>query len=114
MRIAGTMTPSTTAYSAIGRARVFPYASTWGSARSEKLCGMRLPLLALVLLLALPTSAAPAQAPARSAIFFYPWYSNPRHDGQYVHWSQGGHVPPFDIASAFFPMRGTYSSGDPR
>ncbi len=75
---------------------------------------MRLPLLALVLLLALPTSAAPAQAPARSAIFFYPWYSNPRHDGQYVHWAQGGHVPPFDIASAFFPMRGTYSSGDPR
>ena len=75
---------------------------------------MRRPLLALVLLLALPASAAAAQAPARSAIFFYPWYSNPRHDGQFVHWAQGGHVPPFDIASAFFPMRGTYSSADPR
>ena len=74
---------------------------------------MRRPLLALVLLLALPASAAAAQAPARSAIFFYPWYSNPRHDGQYVHWAQGGHAPPLDIASAFFPMRGPYSSGDP-
>ena len=74
---------------------------------------MRRSLLALVLLLALPISAAAAQPPARSAIFFYPWYSNPSHDGQYVHWAQGGHAPPFDIASAFFPMRGTYSSGDP-
>jgi len=75
---------------------------------------MRRSLLALVLVLALPAPAAAAPAPARSAIFFYPWYSNPRYDGQYVHWTQGGHVPPFDIASAFFPMRGTYSSGDPR
>lgn len=75
---------------------------------------MRRLLLALVLLIALPASgAAAAQPPARSAIFFYPWYSNPTHDGQYVHWAQGGHAPPADIASAFFPMRGAYSSGDP-
>jgi hypothetical protein len=74
---------------------------------------MRRPLLALVLLLAMPASAVAARAPARSAIFFYPWYSNARHDGQYVHWAQGGHTPPFDIASAFFPLRGVYSSGDP-
>jgi hypothetical protein len=74
---------------------------------------MRRPLLALVLLLAVPGSAVAAPAPARSAIFFYPWYSNPRHDGQYDHWAQGGHAPPFDIASAFFPMRGPYSSDDP-
>jgi glycoprotein endo-alpha-1,2-mannosidase len=74
---------------------------------------MRRPLLALVVLLAMPGSAAAAQAPARSAIFFYPWYSNARHDGHYVHWAQGGHAPPFDIASAFFPMRGPYSSSDP-
>jgi hypothetical protein len=60
----------------------------------------------------MPT-AAHAAAP-RSAIFFYPWYSNTRHDGQYIHWTQGGHTPPFDIGSAFFPMRGTYSSSDPR
>jgi glycoprotein endo-alpha-1,2-mannosidase len=100
----------------IGAVRALPYASLWGSARSEKLPLMRRPLLALVLLLALPaaTATAAAQAPARSAIFFYPWYSNPGHDGRYVHWEQGGHNPPFDIASAFFPMRGAYSSGDPR
>ena len=76
---------------------------------------MRRSLLALVLLLAMPIStAAAAQAPPRSAIFFYPWYSNPGHDGSYVHWIQGGHTPPFDIGSAFFPMRGPYSSSDPR
>src|SRR5438874_2834662 len=66
----------------------------------------------LLLVLALP---APAQAGrARTAIFFYPWYSNMQHDGEYAHWTQGGHAPPFDLASAFFPMRGAYSSGDPR
>jgi glycosyl hydrolase family 99 len=75
---------------------------------------MRLLLLALVGLLALPAAPAAAEAPPRSAIFFYPWYSNPSHDGQYVHWEQGGHIPPFDVASAFFPMRGAYSSGDTR
>jgi hypothetical protein len=74
---------------------------------------MRRPLLALVLLLALPAAKAQAGLP-KSAIFFYPWYSNVRHDGHYDHWAQGGHSPPFDIASAFFPMRGTYSSGNPR
>jgi glycoprotein endo-alpha-1,2-mannosidase len=73
---------------------------------------MRLPLLALAILLALP-AAAEAGLP-RSAIFFYPWYSNPQHDGQYAHWTQGGHLPPFDVASRFFPARGPYSSGDPR
>jgi glycoprotein endo-alpha-1,2-mannosidase len=66
----------------------------------------------VIVLLTLP---APALAAApRSAIFFYPWYSNMRHDGQYSHWTQGGHVPPFDVASRFFPARGPYSSADPR
>ena len=72
----------------------------------------RSPLLAIVLLLALPAAGAHAGAP-KTAIFFYPWYSNMRHDGHYSHWTQGGHTPPFDIASAFFPARGPYSSGDP-
>jgi glycoprotein endo-alpha-1,2-mannosidase len=73
---------------------------------------MRRPLLALALLLALP---APAHAgPPRSAIFFYPWYSNPSHDGYYAHWTQGGHRPPLDVASHFYPARGAYSSADPR
>src|SRR2546423_15716039 len=73
---------------------------------------VRLLMPALVVFLTMP---APAFAAApRSAIFFYPWYSNMRHDGRYTHWSQGGHAPPFDIASQFFPARGAYSSGDPR
>jgi hypothetical protein len=73
---------------------------------------LRRPLLALILLLGLP---AVAQAgPPRSAIFFYPWYSNVRHDGGYSHWTQGGHQPPFDLASQFYPARGAYSSSDPR
>src|SRR2546425_4987631 len=71
----------------------------------------RLPL-ALMLLVMLPASAQ-AGAP-RSAIFFYPWYSNLQHDGLYTHWTQGGHVPPLDLASHYFPVRGPYSSADPR
>ena len=73
---------------------------------------LRLPLLALTLLLCLPTFAF-AGTP-KSAIFFYPWYSNMRHDGGYTHWTQGGHQPPFDLASQFYPARGAYSSGDTR
>ena len=65
-----------------------------------------------LVLLALPGRAA-AQ-PVRSAIFFYPWYSNPAHDGTWAHWQQGAHSPPLDIASAFFPSRGSYSSNDYR
>jgi hypothetical protein len=73
---------------------------------------LRLPLLALVLLFGLP---ALAQAgPPRSAIFFYPWYSNMRHDGGFTHWTQGGHLPPLDLASQFYPARGAYSSADPK
>jgi glycoprotein endo-alpha-1,2-mannosidase len=73
----------------------------------------RLLVLVLVLLgLVLP---APASAhPVRSAIFFYPWYSNPAHDGGYAHWQQGNHAPPLDVASAFYPARGAYSSGSRR
>jgi glycoprotein endo-alpha-1,2-mannosidase len=62
------------------------------------------------ILLAAPATAA-AQ-PTRSAIFFYPWYSTPAHDGSYAHWQQGAHTPPLDISSAFFPYRGVYSSDD--
>src|SRR5262249_62377352 len=73
---------------------------------------LALALLALLFPLGFP-SLAQAGAP-RSAIFFYPWYSNMRHDGEYAHWTQNGHQPPFDIASEFYPLRGPYSSGDPR
>ncbi len=67
-------------------------------------------MLVLFVLLAVPARAA-AQ-PVRSAIFFYPWYSNRAHDGSYAHWQEGAHTPPFDIGSAFFPYRGVYSSDD--
>jgi glycoprotein endo-alpha-1,2-mannosidase len=70
-----------------------------------------LPATLCALLLA-PASARAANI--RTAIFFYPWYSNATHDGGYAHWQQNGHAPPFDVASAFFPARGAYSSGDPR
>ena len=72
----------------------------------------RLVLAALCLLLLAPATASARSV--RSAIFFYPWYSNPAHDGGYAHWQQNGHAPPADIASAFFPARGPYSSSDPR
>ena len=68
-----------------------------------------LPAVVCALLLAPATARA---ADVRSAIFFYPWYSNAAHDGEY--WQQNGHAPPFDVASAFFPARGAYSSSDPR
>jgi glycoprotein endo-alpha-1,2-mannosidase len=75
------------------------------------LSALRLPLLALALFLALPP-VAQAGRPL-SAIFFYPWYSNVQHDGGYAHWTQGGHQPPTDLASHFYPARGAYSSSDP-
>jgi glycoprotein endo-alpha-1,2-mannosidase len=71
-------------------------------------------LLAMVVLLLAVLPATARGGEPQSAIFFYPWYSNPSHDGQYTHWTQGGHTPPFDISSHFFPARGAYSSGDPR
>jgi glycoprotein endo-alpha-1,2-mannosidase len=74
---------------------------------------LRLALVASALFLCLPAAPAVAGTP-KSAIFFYPWYSNMRHDGAYAHWTQGGHRPPFDLASQFYPARGPYSSADPR
>jgi len=50
----------------------------------------------------------------RSAIFFYPWYSNPAHDGLYRGWDKAGAGLPLDVATPFYPLRGVYSSGDPR
>jgi glycoprotein endo-alpha-1,2-mannosidase len=64
--------------------------------------------------LALAVPAVAAAGPVRSAIFFYPWYSTPRHDGGWAHWQQAGHLPPDDIASVFYPARGVYSSGNLR
>jgi glycoprotein endo-alpha-1,2-mannosidase len=68
------------------------------------------PVLALVLVaLVLP---AAARAEVRVSAFYYPWYGTAARDGAYQHWGQHGHAPPDDIASAFYPARGIYSSSD--
>src|SRR5262245_59490501 len=48
-----------------------------------------------------------------TAIFYYPWYGTPARDGGYDKWEQNGHRPAADLASAFYPSRGAYSSSDP-
>jgi hypothetical protein len=47
------------------------------------------------------------------AAFYYPWYARLDTDGAWRHWDQGGHTPPDDIGSDFYPQRGAYSSSDP-
>src|SRR5262249_7716144 len=54
----------------------------------------------------------PAAHAATVAIFYYPWYGNPAHDGTWEHWNQGGHTPPANMYSRFYPARGAYSSSD--
>ncbi|HET9733364.1 MAG TPA: hypothetical protein VFP54_11880 [Acidimicrobiales bacterium] len=57
--------------------------------------------------------AVPPRPPARTAAFYYPWYANPTVDGAWRHWDEGGHTPPLDIGSDYYPTRGAYSSHDP-
>ena len=78
-------------------------------------------------------SAEDAKAAVRSRrvhAFFYLWYGNPEVDGKWQHWnhevlphwdaavrtkypSDGvRYLPPGDIHSPFYPMRGCYSSRD--
>ncbi len=66
-------------------------------------------LLCVLLALVLPATAA---AGVRVSVFYYPWYGTMSHDGAFQHWGQRDHVPPNDIASAFYPARGLYSSSD--
>src|SRR5581483_8302215 len=57
--------------------------------------------------------AVPGLAQAGTvAIFYYPWYGTPLHDGTWHHWSQNGHEPPTDVYSRYFPASGPYSSTD--
>ena len=71
-------------------------------------------LLVLCALTALFFSGAAQAANGRVTAFYYPWYGTPALDGSYEHWSQNGHQPPDDIASAFYPADGPYSSSDRR
>jgi len=73
--------------------------------------------LVVVFMQLAPASQAIDQFPAARAastlstkvhIFYYPWYGlNP-----YRHWEQGGHTPPNDIGSNFYPVLGPYDSDD--
>src|SRR5437763_8127491 len=70
---------------------------------------MRRLLLCLVVALVAPANAF---AGSRVSAFYYPWYGTFAKDGAYQHWSQDGHLPPNDIASAYYPAAGVYSSSD--
>jgi len=70
-------------------------------------------LLAGGLLTAYLAFAGLAQA-GNVAIFYYPWYGTPLHDGTWEHWNQNGHAPPADVYSSYFPASGPYSSADPK
>src|SRR5262245_36698167 len=52
----------------------------------------------------------PALAGTVVSSFYYPWFGTTWQDGHYEHWGQGGHVPPFDISSNYYPAIGIYSS----
>ncbi len=58
-----------------------------------------------------PGTSTRTQA-AETGIFYYPWFGTAARDGDYWHWRQGGHLPPDQIASDFYPVRGPYSSAD--
>jgi len=70
------------------------------------LCG------SILLLLLVPASVPAGIASPTVSIFYYPWYGTPSLDGSYRHWSQDGHDPPDDIAAAYYPAEGVYSSSD--
>ena len=46
--------------------------------------------------------------------FYYLWYGTLANDGAWRHWNQLSHTPPDNIASSYYPLRGPYSSRDPK
>jgi len=67
----------------------------------------------ILFLLLLPAGGLAAGTAPTVSVFYYPWYGTPVKDGSYRHWSQDGHNPPDDIAAAYYPADGVYSSSDP-
>ena len=51
-------------------------------------------------------------APAETAIFYYPWYSTPSHDGYWAHWYVRGADGNASISTPYYPLRGLYSSSN--
>jgi glycoprotein endo-alpha-1,2-mannosidase len=45
------------------------------------------------------------------AIFYYPWYSTPKRDGQWAHWYVEREGVP-TLSTRYFPSRGLYSSSN--
>src|SRR3954451_19785205 len=86
-----------------------PPSGRWMMITRNSLVMRRLSIALALAALCLPVSA---QAATRVSAFYYPWYATSSHDGGYQHWSQLGHAPPNDIAAAFYPARGVYSSAD--
>jgi glycoprotein endo-alpha-1,2-mannosidase len=66
-----------------------------------------LPLCVAVLALCVP---GPAAAGTVVSTFYYPWFGTSLEDGHFEHWGQGGHAPPYDISSNYYPAIGVYSS----
>src|SRR5436190_21358347 len=75
---------------------------------------MRRLILSVLFVLVLPAAAQgrALQTSVRVSAFYYPWYGTSVYDGAFQHWAQRGHTPPNDIASAYYPARGLYSSSD--
>jgi hypothetical protein len=65
---------------------------------------LRLPLLALTLLLGLPALAQAGSASERQSLL--PLVLEHASRGGYAHWTQGGHQPPFRRASQFYSYSG--------
>src|SRR4051812_20711227 len=70
---------------------------------------MRYRSLCVLAVLALCASG-PAAAGTVVSTFYYPWFGTTTSDGGFSHWGQGGHTPPMDIASNYYPALGVYSS----
>jgi hypothetical protein len=68
----------------------------------------------LALCVAVLALCAPGPATAGTVVstFYYPWFGTTTHDGAFAHWAQGGHEPPYDIASDYYPAIGVYSSSN--
>jgi len=64
----------------------------------------------LVLGAAAGASRASTRSTGETAIFYYPWFSNPTRDGTWAHWyverASGAKV----LSTRFYPARGLYSS----
>lgn len=68
--------------------------------------------LTLALVVAPPPASGAGVQPTDVHLFYYPWYGSPTVLGSYRHWQQGGHTPPNDIGSSFYPTLGAYDSAD--